>query len=84
MPKRTSQDKSERAMDKVKAAEHDVVSSVTRPEYIRSCAQAMDGEASWDPSWLGSRCICPSGTGTLEEYPRIGGMASNGAANRGG
>ena len=32
---RTTRDKAERAMDKVKAAEHDIVSLATRPEYIR-------------------------------------------------
>jgi hypothetical protein len=34
VPKRTSEDKAKRAMDKVKAAEHDIVSLATRPEYI--------------------------------------------------
>jgi hypothetical protein len=35
VPKRTTQDKAELAMDKVKAAEHNIASLVTRPEYIR-------------------------------------------------
>jgi hypothetical protein len=35
VPKRTTQDKAELAMDKVKAAEHDIVSLATRPEFIR-------------------------------------------------